>query len=170
MKKLAIVIAMATLAISVKAASVDWKVNGAAAQENYSVYLLTSLESSYASVDALAAAAVGSATITKSGRNYTTGTVTSADASITKASMENAYLVIVSSSSASSYNYVKADLSAYTYDVNAQETAPTTPFGGFTAAQLAAGTSANFAAVPEPTSGLLMLLGVAGLALRRRRA
>lgn len=28
----------------------------------------------------------------------------------------------------------------------------------------------NFTAVPEPTSGLLMLLGVAGLALRRRRA
>ncbi|MCR5413849.1 MAG: PEP-CTERM sorting domain-containing protein, partial [Kiritimatiellae bacterium] len=33
-------------------------------------------------------------------------------------------------------------------------------------------TAGNFktAAVPEPTSGLLMLLGVAGLALRRRRA
>ena len=30
--------------------------------------------------------------------------------------------------------------------------------------------SANWAAVPEPTSGLLMLLGMAGLALRRRRA
>ena len=29
---------------------------------------------------------------------------------------------------------------------------------------------ANWAAVPEPTSGLLMLLGMAGLALRRRRA
>ena len=28
----------------------------------------------------------------------------------------------------------------------------------------------NFQTVPEPTSGLLMLLGVAGLALRRRRA
>ena len=31
-------------------------------------------------------------------------------------------------------------------------------------------TGGNFTAVPEPTSGLLMLLGMAGLALRRRRA
>ena len=31
-------------------------------------------------------------------------------------------------------------------------------------------TSFNVAPVPEPTSGLLMLLGMAGLALRRRRA
>lgn len=31
-------------------------------------------------------------------------------------------------------------------------------------------TASNWAAVPEPTSGLLMLLGMAGLALRRRRA
>ena len=30
--------------------------------------------------------------------------------------------------------------------------------------------AANWAAVPEPTSGLLVLLGMAGLALRRRRA
>ena len=40
----------------------------------------------------------------------------------------------------------------------------------FTAAGNFNGVSWQTTAVPEPTSGLLMLLGVAGLALRRRRA
>ena len=38
-------------------------------------------------------------------------------------------------------------------------------FGDVTATQ----TAANWTAIPEPTSGLLMLVGLAGLALRRRR-
>lgn len=43
--------------------------------------------------------------------------------------------------------------------------------GKFTASgTFAAATPWQTASVPEPTSGLLMLLGVAGLALRRRRA
>jgi len=40
-------------------------------------------------------------------------------------------------------------------------------FGNMTTATQSA---SNWAAVPEPTSGLLMLLGVAGLALKRKRA
>ena len=45
-------------------------------------------------------------------------------------------------------------------------TSKSLPTDGF----VAAGQWAQSAAVPEPTSGLLMLLGMAGLALRRRRA
>jgi hypothetical protein len=43
-------------------------------------------------------------------------------------------------------------------------------FNSVSAANMLAGTSANFQSVPEPTSGLLMLLGIAGLALKRKRA
>ena len=41
---------------------------------------------------------------------------------------------------------------------------------GFTSQAGKSWTSYDVSAVPEPTSGLLLLLGVAGLALRRRRA
>lgn len=40
----------------------------------------------------------------------------------------------------------------------------------FTISPTASQTASNWAAVPEPTSGLLMLLGMAGLALKRKRA
>ena len=59
----------------------------------------------------------------------------------------------------------------FTSDVKqatAQATATiTVNFGNM---QTATQNASNWQAVPEPTSGLLMLLGVAGLALRRRRA
>lgn len=42
-------------------------------------------------------------------------------------------------------------------------------FGNMTSATLT-NASSNWVAVPEPTSGLLLLLGMAGLALKRKRA
>ena len=41
---------------------------------------------------------------------------------------------------------------------------------GLTLSSLSVAGTGTFQSVPEPTSGLLMLLGMAGLALRRRRA
>ena len=43
-------------------------------------------------------------------------------------------------------------------------------FGSHTSMTAAAASAATWTAVPEPTSGLLLVLGVAGLALRRKRA
>lgn len=170
MKKLLIIAAASLAIISAKAAAIDWKVTGAAATEGYSVYVLTSLASSYESASDLAAAAVGSGTITKSGRTYAT-TGTAKGESVTATSMKNAYFVLVESSSSTSYTYYKTDMSALVYDPDNQESSPGT-FGADAATMLSSGTSANFQTqtVPEPTSGLLMLLGMAGLALRRRRA
>ena len=171
MKKLIVVLGAVAIAMGVQAASVDWKVAGTAATNGYNVYLLTDLASSYESAAALASAAVGSGTIAKVGRDYG-ATGTAASDAITTDSMKNAYWVIVApGDNVTSYNYVKADMSAMVYDPDKQESSPGA-FSSVTAANMLAGTSANFQTqtVPEPTSGLLIVLGMAGLALRRRRA
>lgn len=169
MKKIMIMLVAIAVAVGVKAASVDWKVAGTSATNGYSVYLLTGLASSYESASALASDAVASGVIAKNGRDYyVSGTTTSA--AITSTSMKDAYWVIVASGdSVSSYNYVKVDMSGSVYDADNQESSPGS-FNSVTAANMLAGTSANFVSVPEPTSGLLMLIGIAGLALRRRRS
>jgi hypothetical protein len=178
MKKLIVIVALAAAVVSARAASVDWNVSATSAEENYTVYLLTSIADSYADVDALASAAVGSAQIKSLGRGkYGTGDTTSKTDSITVSSMSTAYFAIVASADASSFKYVSAgDLSGYVYNPDNQETSPGKY--GSSAATILAGTSKDFGGstpptpgpsdVPEPTSGLLVLLGVAGLALRRR--
>ena len=168
MKKLTIMIGAVALAMGLQAASVDWLITGSAATANYNVYLLTSVASSYESVADIASAALISGTIAKSGRNYTAGG-TAASEAITAASMAEIYWVIVDGSgSPTTYNYVKTDLSTYVYDPDNQESSP----GKFSiaATDILAGSSGSFGAVPEPTSGLLLLLGMAGLALKRKVA
>ena len=76
----------------------------------------------------------------------------------------NGYLVILNADDIGNATY------AY---ISGVESGTTTAIGGN--AQISFGdldgsaSGANWTAVPEPTSGLLMLLGMAGLALRRRR-
>ena len=62
----------------------------------------------------------------------------------------------------------KATEYAMVSDVNKEYSSLAGKFTG--AGTFSASTPWQSAAVPEPTSGLLMLLGMAGLALRRRRA
>ena len=169
MKKLMVLAAVACAALFANAASADWKVSGSAATVNYQVYLVGAISDAWTSVSDLAAdaAAYGatgtSGVIVKSGRVYGVAGSLSSD-NIGKTSAD-VFFVIVSGSDATDYNYVKADLSAFVYE--GAESSP----GTYTAsaADLLAGTQGSFGSIPEPTGATLVLLGVAGLALRRRR-
>lgn len=170
MKKLMTLAVALGAAIAANAASVDWQISGSVDTENYKVYLVGAISESWMSVsdlaaDALAYGATGTfGTIVKNGRTYYVNASLSSD-NISKTSAD-VYFVIVSGDGAAGYNYVKADLSALVYE------GVETPPGKYltTAADLLAGTAGSFGAVPEPTSAMLVLLGVAGLALKRKRA
>ncbi len=110
------------------------------------------------SADASAATSVATTTTTTAGAiNYTFS-----NDSLTGGNDYNFYFVIESGD----YTFTSATLE----NVAAQATSTkTVGFGNLTTASTTGG-GWTTAAVPEPTSGLLMLLGMAGLALRRRRA
>ena len=76
------------------------------------------------------------------------------------------YFAIISDSSATEYKYGTVSTSGLVYDPGAQQTSP-----GAMKISNASLTSVGSIgqAVPEPTSGLLLLLGMAGLALRRKQ-
>ncbi len=167
MKKLLMGIALAVTVCTAKAACVDWSVSGTSDQVGTTVYLLTSIAGNYESVDALANAAVSSADIASLGRGkYGTPTTTANHSSITSGA--DFYYAIVDADG-QGFSYVAANMSGSVYDPQNQETSKGT-FTDVSTASILASESRGAIAAPEPTSGLLLLLGMAGLALKRKRA
>lgn len=170
MKRMLIVLCAVALAACAQAASVNWKVTGTMAESGYTAYLIVgdAVTDTWGSVADIAAAAIGTANFESVGRGKYVANGTTTDASLTKDG--SFYYVIVSGDGS---KYAVSGLysgSAYVYDSAAEppESAPSTP-------PTFAANSANYASfgggdVPEPTSGLLLLIGAAGLALRRRAA
>ena len=172
MKKLILMATVAASAMFASAASFDWKVQTGADYAGMSVYAISG--STAASILA-ACQSTDSAKWTDAFSGftaYTVGTGSRAAASGSSndiAANANLVFVIVDGTVADGSKYwVVNDYSipaANVYELPAIGTRATIDLSS----QGTAG-SGTFTAVPEPTSGLLMLLGVAGLALRRRRA
>lgn len=173
MKKLAVMLGVASLAITLKAASANWMIDlGEDTYDTWSFYVFN-----------------GTTATTLAG--YLTGdqvsSFTTAIASYTAVTLDTGYadgIINDAESTFSAILYNTTDNGATFYYIGSDSTdgftyAPPASAPGelywelsnFTSATVVnTGSTPTPGSVPEPTSGLLMVLGLAGLALRRRRA
>ena len=179
MKKLFVLVVVAALVLAGRAASVDWSmtVSGqGTAWTGAGAYVMAFSGSDYDAVidlltvagsDDMAAALGGYAVADKflvgnSRKNAV------ANGSVTGFTGDTLFWVVFTDGSmdgGKSISWTEAtSLAGYTYEAGS----PSPGSLGLNAASFAH--SGTIADVPEPTSGLLMLVGLAGLALRRRRA
>ena len=179
MKKILVASAIIVSAISLNAASVTWGLTGVTdsasntAKAGMAAYFMdASTYSAFTALDADKVAAYvvanslySGATKLVSGRTGSSINIAETSGSLAAGDTANGYIVLFDTSSA-------ADADYFAYTTAQSKTVPDTganitlSYGTFAAATSGWQTTA----VPEPTSGLLMLLGMAGLTLRRRRA
>ena len=184
MKKLIMGLAAVALAGSLQAATAAWgmKNDGAKTYANATVYMVLSTDYSaaIAALDAggasvattMAGYDLDAAVITLSGKGAGSGYYSNAT------SGDSYNWILVMSDGATIANgmkyYSTAAISYATMDAAgaiASGSATPTDFMLVDGTKnLFTGTAGTIGAAPEPTSGLLLLLGVAGLALKRKRA
>ena len=192
MKKLMIALAAVALAAVSQAASVDWSVannswtlnNGSKAAAGYTVYLIngaTSLETIAAAIDSTTGAFDADQTwvfgnsVTANAKGSVASNTTTTD-KLTRGSGYDFSVLIIDASAEGGPKYMVSSSINQTAYLNGTDEATSVAFSASLLganALTASASAANgwaAAAVPEPTSGLLLLLGVAGLALKRKRA
>ena len=193
MKKVMIALAACCVSVFAEAASVKWnsgtiyiasdaigttgsgtsyKANGSARSVSAYFFALTAEE--YATASSMETAAlynqyiVGAVSPTLTGKTGALGTInlsqTVADGSTESPQTGYGLVLYVDTTTSANYENVDAFVKSYVGTTTWKDTV------GSTLGNLAAQQSNWTAiAIPEPTSGLLLLLGMAGLALRRRR-
>ena len=180
MKKLIIALGAVAMAVGAQAASMKWQAvvfSGAvdASYAGWNVYLCESLaDGGFKSESEISGYLYGTEANTKttaaSGRDENTKYMASATAGgidVGDIGMQTVYAVVVSPDGK---GYWTASAQGEVYDTN-----PSPVKADFQMQSIVAGNYTPWAGtpgpdpVPEPTSGLLLLLGVAGLALRRKQ-
>ena len=181
MKKLIIIAAIAIASSFVNAAQCNWSFTGLAADNSgtawtgYHAYLCdSSVYTSTALAESLLAGNFG-VLETDGFVLATAGTIQQGTSELAKIDAAVSFGDFAAGASKSFYTLVlNADGAAATEFMTSVTVTKSVPGTGklamsFTNISTTAGAS-EWQAIPEPTSGLLMLLGMAGLALRRRRA
>jgi len=185
MKKLIILAAVAVAAAASQAASYDWKtkagnsnsvyVNGTETTYNGTAYLFLASSAATVYSDWIGGKALSAMTSLDS-QSIASGKITAGTPFENAADPISVIFATEYGSGDNKFLYISTSATQDGSDIGAA----TISFAGNAASsKLAASTAAYSGAgwytvgsspVPEPTSGLLMLLGMAGLALRRRRA
>lgn len=166
MKKIIIVAAVAILATATQAASFAWKTSGIKAVEGTGTITCSAILTAYAAGTDDIIGTWNGDIVNGVLNGASTGLTISSDSFATGSKYD---FIFVATTTVDSQEYVWT--STKKTGITAQATS--TPSLSWFAANHTTGEGINangWAAVPEPTSGLLMLLGMAGLALRRRRA
>lgn len=170
MKKLIIAAVIVCAAAISQAAAVDWKASASSSEKNYTVYIMSALSGSWADAAAVANDKNKLDSGTASGsRTVSAGGTVKGTTAISK-STETLYAVIVTADG-SQYATKSFSIAGKVYDdlANPPETSPGTAsfdITGLSYSSFGPGPDPT----PEPTSAMLLLLGVAGLALKRKVA
>lgn len=190
MKKLFTLLAVGGLAVASQAAQLDWKYDASAADVGQTVYLMLGTEAvqEWENLQAVKDASLTSGAVAKSGRVYNAKGSFNSD-KITKDSASVYYVVVAADGNSFGVTSV-SDMTGSVYDPSAQESSPgensSLSSGSITKNGIAWGTGGgddpgpgpdnpptpgpgDDGGVPEPTSGILLMIGGAALALRRRR-
>jgi hypothetical protein len=178
MKKIMVTIAAVAIAACAQAASVSWNLTGSSELAGNKVYVVESLAefTSEANIANYLLGTAGNTAIFEAGRSgaSASGTVRGIDDEKTGA-MQSFYYVVVNSEGTGYWASSATQAEVYTTSNEHQDSeveATAFVIGSATAWKtedepVVPGPGGN---VPEPTSGLLMLIGAAGLALRRKNS
>ena len=182
MKKLMFMLAAIATAVSVQAASVDWTCTNVKDGDGNAIsgiaYFVNAATLSQSDAKAFTKASdwttalsgMYSWTPTTAGKYTAASAVENATLGLTDGTASQAYLVIFDTATITdASHYYMTEVKSFEA-LGGTETASVKWGSQSTASQAAGAWTSVTGSVPEPTSGLLMLLGMAGLALRRKRA